>query len=107
MIQTNNTMESPAQENLSKLPAECLSVLNTTGEAILIRAGERGYYPIIHQPSILLREGETMDAYADRMNAEDGISKAQRRAMEAGSMFGWEVPAADCEHPSNQEGHHQ
>jgi hypothetical protein len=70
------------------LPNYCFSVLNTTNEVILIKRGENGYYPFYDG----IYKG---DKEADKKNKEIGVSKAQRQAMEAGSMFGWYIPAAN------------
>lgn len=48
-----------------------------------IKRGEPGYYPIFTQRT------------ADELNQMNHVSPAQREAMYAGSMFGWDVPAAN------------
>ena len=85
-------MEFLAKEK--KLPEHCYSRLASTGEPILIRYAEKGYYPIT------LPEGSTVEG----MNESIGVTEAQRMAMEAGSMFGWRVPGAD---PRNYEAKEQ
>ena len=53
--------------------------------------GEDGYFP-----SDLPNSGkEENRRVVDERNREGGVSKAQEAAMSAGSMFGWDVPAAD------------
>jgi hypothetical protein len=52
---------------------------------LAIRCGEPGYHPIYTH------------ATADSLNEGMGITPAQREAMLAGSMFGWECPAAQPE----------
>ena len=81
-------MEFLAEEK--KLPEHCYSKLASTGEPILIRYAEKGYYPIT------LPEESTVEG----MNESIGVTEAQRMAMETGSMFGWRVPGAD---PKNYE----
>lgn len=71
----------------NKLPEECFGVLNTTGETIMIRRGESGYFP---------QDGLKW-ADADELNETLGITKAERKAMEMGSMYGWDVPASNPE----------
>ena len=67
------------------MPTHCYSELPDTHEPIMIRFGERGYY------KINLSEDMTIDD----MNESVGATKAQVKAMEVGSMYGWTVPGAD------------
>ena len=56
-----------------------------------VRRGERGYYPCAYSTG----DHAYNKVLANYFNAHEGISKAQAAAMLAGSLFGWEVPAAD------------
>ena len=74
----------------SSLPDKCFGVLESTGEMIVIAKGEKGYTPTgIYPQDTSPREGVTA------ANAANGVTKAQEAAMVAGSMFGWDTPAAD------------
>ena len=68
---------------MNGLPAFCMSRLHSTGEPILIKRGETGFYPSDFDP--------------DEFNESRGITPAQVAAMEMGSMFGWHVPGAKPE----------
>ena len=73
------------------LPETCFSILPSSGQLIIIRCGERGYYP---------SEWDTGDKeqnveLADELNEKLGVSPIQRQAMEVGSMAGWDVPGAN------------
>ncbi len=70
-------------EILELLPPQCASINATTGESILIARGVIGYYPA------------PVGMDVDRYNERHSVTAAQREAMEAGSIFGWEIPAAD------------
>lgn len=88
-IQTEEERFSP--KFTEELPEMCFSVLQSTGELICIKRGERGYY---------LSDWNTDDPkqnaeLADHNNARLGVTPAQRQAMEVGSMHGWNVPGAD------------
>lgn len=74
----------------SSLPEKCFSVLESTGALISITKGVRGY-----APAGARAEDMTPCEGADRLNEAMGVTKAQEAAMVAGSMFGWETPAAD------------
>lgn len=65
------------------LPEMCATRLVGTGEVIVIKRGETGYWPI--------PDGMTVD----QVNAAFGATPPQIAAMEAGSMFGWAIPGAD------------
>lgn len=73
------------------LPEMCFSVLPDTGALICIKRGESGYYPSDWNTS----DRERNMQIRDDANESLGVTTAQRQAMEAGSMFGWDVPGAD------------
>lgn len=75
----------------SSLPEQCYSVLPDTGELIIIKKGESGYY----RTDIDMGDKTENRVLADEYNTKLGVSKAQEQAMSAGSMFGWAVTAAD------------
>ena len=77
--------------NSSALPEHCYAVLPGSGQLIEVRRGEKGYYPCAYSTG----DREYNKVLANYFNAHEGISKAQAAAMLAGSMFGWNVPAAD------------
>lgn len=72
------------------LPDVCYSVLPSTGELISISRYEKGYSRC--DGSKPNPEGNRF--FADTSNKIFGITRAQEAAMLAGSMFGWDVPAA-------------
>ena len=73
------------------LPEMCFSVLPDTGALICIKRGESGYYPSDWSTG----DRERNIQIRDDANESMGVTDAQRKAMEAGSMFGWHVPGAD------------
>lgn len=80
----------------SSLPETCYHTLASTGDLIIIRKGESGYYPT----DINAGSKEANRSLAEEQNRLGGVSKAQAEAMLAGSMFGWTTPAAD---PANYD----
>lgn len=73
------------------LPELCHSTLPSNGELIVIKFGEKGFFR---------SEFSTDDAaqnriFADDRNKKQGVTKAQEAAMLAGSMYGWNCPAAN------------
>ena len=68
------------------LPCRSYAYLPTTGEVAQIDFAEGGYIPVHADGSVEM---------ANKLNKEAGVTPAQAEAMKAGSMFGWDVPAAD------------
>lgn len=75
----------------SDLPEVCFSILPSTGDVIIIKHGESGYYRCEYSTEDKAFNRE----FANDRNANLGVSKAQIEAMLAGSMYGWDVSAAD------------
>lgn len=75
----------------SDLPEVCYSILPSSGDVIIIKHGESGYYRCEYSTEDKAFNRE----FANDRNANLGVSKAQVEAMLAGSMYGWDVPAAD------------
>ena len=73
-----------------KLPDTCYSVLPSSGALIMLIRGESGY--IECKDSQIGREANRL--FADTANKLNGVTRAQEEAMQAGSLFGWAVPAA-------------
>ena len=72
------------------LPEQCCSILPSTGELIVIKRGERGYY----RSEWNTDSREENKNIADFTNSRMGITLAQLEAMICGSMCGWDVPGA-------------
>ena len=92
-IQEQALMKKAASEQklAEGLPELCFSVLPSTGALICIKRGESGYYPSDWDTGDPAQNREL----ADYNNQRLGVTGAQRLAMEAGSMHGWDCPAAD------------
>lgn len=74
------------------LPLFCYSLMPSSGELIRIERGCKGYEQVPY--------GSTGDPAvnrktADSRNREMGVTRAQEKAMLAGSLFGWHTKAAD------------
>ncbi len=75
----------------SSLPDHCFSVLEETGEMIIIKKGEQGFY----KSDLNCTDKAVSRTVARENNKRLGVSERQENCMLAGSMFGWDKPAAD------------
>jgi hypothetical protein len=81
------------------LPEACLTLLPSNGCLIYIERGQQGY----HTSNWETGDPSHNRLIADEYNQKRGITKAQEEAMLNGSMFGWDVPAADPTRYENLE----
>lgn len=88
MMERNGNTVIPLR---SSLPEHCYIYLPTTREIGIVKKGESGYYRSDLTPVY----GEEDKQFVEELNQKGGITKAQEAAMLAGSMFGWQTPAAD------------
>jgi len=75
----------------SDLPDCCYSVNKTTGEIIILKKGETGFY----RTDIQTKGREESRELADFQNSKLGVTKAQEAAMYWGSLNGFDTPGAD------------
>ncbi len=75
----------------SSLPDVCYCTLSTSKEIVVLKRGDSGHYKTDIPTA---NKGEAKMIAAEN-NAKLGVTKAQEAAMLAGSMFGWDTPAAD------------
>ena len=73
------------------LPEKCYAVLPSGDEIITIKHGEDSYF----HTGKYGHDRAHAQAIVDEYNEQINVTKSQAAAMLAGSMFGWEVPAAD------------
>jgi hypothetical protein len=78
------------------LPEYCYSILGLTGELIILKKGESGYYRTDYSTNNKLENLKLKDSYNDIL----GVDYVQEQCMKTGSMFGWDVPGAD---PNNYD----
>lgn len=63
----------------------CFSTLNSTGETIILKRGEKGYFI----------QDKFKNSNAQELNEQIGVTPVQEKAMKMGSMYGWDVPGAN------------
>jgi hypothetical protein len=80
----------PERAGQHALPNYCFSVLPSSGEMIRIQQGESGY----HVCNSAEMSPDKVRFKVDDENGLRHITRAQEEAMLAGSMFGWDTPAA-------------
>lgn len=96
MERCNNTV-IPLRDTL---PDKCYAVLPGSDEIIIVKKGEKGYY----RTDKYGHDRADAISIVNESNTGGGVTRAQAAAMLAGSMFGWDTPAAD---PQNYDGQGQ
>ena len=94
------------EEMFQKLPELCYGILNSTNEIIILKRGEKGYYPTDYNPAKTFNKKfknftearKAAETWCNELNEGLGVTKAQRKAMEVGSMFGFDVPGINPEY---------
>ena len=73
------------------LPEACLTLMPSGGKLIYIERGQSGYHTSNWDTGDPAKNRRIADDYNEKL----GVTKAQVEAMLGGSMFGWDVAAAD------------
>lgn len=85
--------EKNKQAKEHSLPLMCYSTLKSTGDLIVIKRGETGYF----KTELNTPDPNENRQIAANLNKIINLSDAQLKAMEFGSMFGWDKPGAKPE----------
>lgn len=75
----------------------CYTYVRTENVIGIIRKGESGYYKTDILECNGIKTNDEAAAFVDELNEDLGLTKGEVKAMEHGSMFGWDTPAADPE----------
>ncbi|MFR5875259.1 MAG: hypothetical protein ACLUFN_02085 [Eubacterium sp.] len=75
----------------SSLPEQCYAFVESENLIAIVKKGNEGYYPT----KLGTEDVEKNKATVKLLNLQSGITFQQAEAMKAGSMFGWNTPAAD------------
>ena len=79
----------------SSLPEQCYIYVQTENKIGIVKKGESGYYKTDILESNEIKSHSEAEAFVDEINEKLNVTPAQSKAMMAGSMFGWQTPAAD------------
>jgi len=85
----NDAQKQAPQNNM--LPDLCYAVPLTSGQLVIIKNGELGYYSCSYSTPDVERNKEI----AAHCNERLGVTAAQVKAMEFGCLFGWDKPGAN------------
>lgn len=86
----DNRFLLPELAGQHELPNECFAMLPSSGNIIFIISGEQGY----HSSGLSTNDQKLNRQTINLNNALMGVTRAQEEAMLAGSLFGWDKPAA-------------
>lgn len=75
----------------NELPETCFATLPSTGKLIILKRGETGYFRSDWDTG----NKADNEKLAEWHNHRCGITPAQVKAMQAGTMFGFDAPGAD------------
>lgn len=100
IAKTPGVTTNPRDKRMSinpDLPEICYAIEEDSGKIIAILRGDSGYSIPPNLPAHLEQNAEARRAWVDGRNLAMGVTPAQRDAMIAASMFGWNSPLANPE----------
>lgn len=81
-----------------KLPEWCYVAIASTNKVGIVKKGIQGYFPAETNLDDLFKAKYTYEDVRDvveELNEKMGVSVEEAKAMEFGSMFGWEAPGVE------------